>query len=301
MTIPPSRIGRIFSFKYLLVVPVIIVLLFLSIYPLILQMVLSFTNAHISNFMSPGFVGLDNFVYVLYNPGYFWGSMLNTIEYVVLAVGAEFLIGLSMALLVYRLRRGARIAISLFLLPMCIAPVFFGAFAKLAFHSILGIIPYYMGLLGLPTIDLSNPIHAKFVVAALDAYQWSPFMFLILLAGLQSVPREPIEAARVDGASTVQIFRQVTMPLMKGVISVALIIRCMDAFKAFDYMFIMWGGIAGGGGGPGGPVGATTTISVIIYKLAYAFDDFGRAAAMTTVVVFVIGLVVSRVLHYFTE
>ncbi|WP_455367515.1 carbohydrate ABC transporter permease [[Eubacterium] cellulosolvens] len=292
---------KIFSLKYMLVVPTIFILLLISIYPLVFQMWLSFTNARFSNIFSPDFIGVQNYIFALVNPGWIWESLLNTLQYVGLALTGEFILGFIMALLVYRLERGTRIVISLFLLPMCISQVFIGVFAKLAFHSIVGIIPFYMEALRISPLALNNPIHAKLIVAGLDIYQWTPFVFLILLAGLQSLPEEPIEAAKIDGASTVQIFRHVMLPMMRNVIMVALIIRFMDAFKTFDYMFILFGGQAGGGGGPGGPVGATTTISVIIYKVAYAFDEFGRAAAMTVILTLIVGFLVSRMIKYFTR
>lgn len=285
--------------KHVLVLPVIVMLASVSLFPFVVQIYLSFTDAHSRNYFSAPFIGLDNYKYALIDPAWFWESLRVSVTYVALAVTLEFLLGLSLALLIYPLRRAVRIIVSLAMFPMLIAPVFIGTFGRLLFHSLVGVVPYYLRLLSLPVIDLSDPVHAMGVVVAFDVYQWTPFMFLIIHAGLTAMSREPIEAAKIDGASSFALFRHVMWPMLKFVSAVAIVIRTMDAFKAFEYPFVLYCGAEGGGGGPGGPVGATTTLSIIIYKAAFGYDNYGIAAAITILVLVVVSVVVSQMVKYF--
>ncbi|HEV2764263.1 MAG TPA: sugar ABC transporter permease, partial [Pyrinomonadaceae bacterium] len=130
---------------------------------------------------------------------------------------------------------------------------------------------------GVPTDALTwtaSPRLALASVVAVDVWQWTPFMFLVLLAGLQAIPQEPYEAALIDGASRWQTFRDVTLPLLKPAILIALLLRTMDLLRVFDQIFILT---------EGGPGFATETVSLYVYRTAFRFGDFGYAAAMSFV------------------
>jgi multiple sugar transport system permease protein len=129
---------------------------------------------------------------------------------------------------------------------------------------------------------IASPRWALVSVILVDVWQWTPFMFLILLAGLQAIPQEPYEAAMIDGSSPWQTFRHVTLPLLKPAILIALLLRTMDLLRIFDQIFILT---------QGGPGFATETISLYIYKTAFRFGDFGYAAAMSFVLLLITNVI----------
>jgi multiple sugar transport system permease protein len=268
--------------KYTLVIPAIIILLIFTVYPFIYQFYLSFTNASLYNYREPSFVGIGNYIYILYEPGYFWHSGLITTIYVGLAVAGQMLLGMLMALLVYPLKKSRKVVTSIFLFPLFTAPVFLGALGRLVFNSMIGVVPYYLRTLGLPSISLTDPIHALLVVIALEVWKWTPFAFIIMYAGLESIPPEIFDAAKVDGASKFQNFIHITIPMMKSIIAILLMIRIMDELKAFDIPFILLEG------GPGSPVGATTTLSLLTYRVAFSFNNFGAASTINIAILFIL-------------
>lgn len=286
-----KRISPI-DLRYVLVLPVVLLLLIFTIYPFIFQIYLSFTGASIRNYMTAPLIGLQNYSTLLVNPGHFWSTMRVTVLFVAIVVSAELLLGLAMALLVFPLTSGVRTIVTLLVLPMLATPVFLGAIGRLVFHSIVGVVPYYFKAVGLPAPMMSDPAHALLAVAILDIWQWTPFMFLISHAGLQAIPTEVLDAAQVDGASGLNQLRYVILPLLRLVLSVAIIFRTMDAFKTFDIPYIL------SEGGPGAPVGATTTVSVLTYKLMLTYDQFGQAAALVVLLLVVMNLTINRLSKY---
>jgi multiple sugar transport system permease protein len=138
----------------------------------------------------------------------------------------------------------------------------------------------------------SSPNLAMISIIAVDVWQWTPFMFLILLAGLQAIPQEPYEAALIDGSSAWQTFRHVTLPLLKPAILVALLLRTMDLLRVFDQVFILT---------EGGPGFATETISLYIYRTAFRFSDFGYAAAMSFVLLVITNIISAFYIRFLQE
>ena len=268
--------------KYALVLPTIVTLLVFTTYPFISQFYLSFTSASIYNYNSPPLAGVSNYTDLLYSPGLFWQSGIITTIYVGLAVLLQLLLGMLMAVLIYSMKRGQKVFTSLFMFPMFVAPVFVGALGRLIFNSMIGVVPYYLRTFGLPPISLSNPIHALLLVILMEVWKWTPFAFIILYGGLESLPAEIFDAAKVDGASGPRTFLHVTLPMLKSIIVVVLIIRIMDELKAFDIPFILLEG------GPGAPVGATTIFSLLVYKLAFSYNNFGAAAAVNVLLLFIL-------------
>jgi len=281
--------------KYALVFPVVLLLLIFTTYPFIFQIYLSFTGASIRNYMTAPLIGLENYRRLLVDPGYFWSTTKVTLLFVTIVVSAELMLGLGVALLVFPLTKGVRTIVTLLVLPMLATPVFLGAIGRLVFHSIVGVIPYYFRSVGLPVPMMSNPTHALLIIAIIDIWQWTPFMFLVSHAGLQAIPTEILDAAQVDGASGLNQLRHVILPLMKAVLSVAIIFRTMDAFKTFDIPYIL------SEGGPGAPVGATTTVSVLTYKLMLTYDQFGQAAALVVLLLLVLNLTINRMTNYLSR
>jgi multiple sugar transport system permease protein len=258
-----------------------------AVYPFIFALRLSFTNARTINLRNPDWVGLSNYIGILGSLR-FWQSTVLTMVYVGVALALEVVLGLLLALLVDRTTKGQKWYVSLLITPMLISTVLAGILFRLELNSQFGVIPYYLSRIGI-TASLLDTGNALLTMIFIDVWQWTAFVFLIAFAGLKALPVEPFEAARVYGASTWQTFRHVTFPLLKPVLTIAIIFRMMDAFKAFDHIYILTSG---------GPDFATTTFSVLAYNYAYTTDNFGMASAMAIVLLIIIILFTKRLLKF---
>jgi multiple sugar transport system permease protein len=256
------------AWPYLLLSPTLAVLLGLALYPLAYAVRVSLqtgTGWGVANFTR---LAQDNF---------FWTSLAHTLIYAVAALTLEFFLGLGLALLLDRNLRGRNLFRALLLIPMMLPPVVVGVTWRLILNPNFGALNGTLKRFGFDITSLTwtaSPKLAMLSVIAVDVWQWTPFMFLILLAGVQAIPQEPYEAALIDGASAWQTFRDITLPLLKPAILVALLLRTMDLLRVFDQIFILT---------EGGPGFATETISLYIYRTAFRFGDFGYAAAMSFV------------------
>lgn len=204
----------------------------------------------------------------------------------VVAVTLEFLLGLGLALFFMRDLPGKRIMTSVILYPMMLPWVVVGLCFYLLFLD-RGPVNYVLAQLFGPAAAVewfkSPPLAIGTIILA-DVWQWTPFLFLILYSGLGALPKDPIEAALTLGANRWQIFRHVTLPMLKPVILIGLVIRSLEAFKIFDLVFIMTGG---------GPGTATESISVYIYRVGFLFGQLSYAAAMAVLILISISLVTS--------
>jgi len=208
-----------------------------SLIPLSYSLGVSFTNL---NLLRPGqpiqFVGLQNYSTGI-RDGEFLTAAWNTILIVSVSLGLQLLIGLMLSLILSQERKGFRLWQTILLIPNIIAPVVVGVLWRLMFNPDYGIFKLGLAQIGIDKPWLQNPIWAKFAVIIVETWTWTPFVMLTLIAGLKSLSDTPFEAARIDGASGLQIFRYITMPLLKPVIAVTLLLRLMDAFKMFDSIF----------------------------------------------------------------
>jgi multiple sugar transport system permease protein len=264
-------------FPYLLLVPSLLFLLAVTVYPLLYSARIGFYSFRLGN--ADAFIGLANYAQMLRDEK-FWGSILTTLTFTFCTVSVEFILGLGLALLLSGRVRFQGLFRTAFVLPMVVTPVVVGIVWRLLFVSSSGLVPLLTrGLLGTAYNFLAEPSLALPAVIIVDIWQWTPFMFLVLLAGLQSLPVEPFEAVRVDGASALQTFRDLTLPMLRPVILVALLIRTMDAFTVFDTIYIMTNG---------GPGRSTETMAIYVYRTAFKFTSFGYAAAMIFVVLAII-------------
>jgi multiple sugar transport system permease protein len=254
---------------YLLLAPAGLLLLAISVYPIYYSLRVSLesrTSATVAQF-----VGLDNYERLLSDPA-FWSSARITVTFTVAAVAIELLLGLALALVVSplegRVARGMRVVL---ILPMVIAPLIIGITWRIMYQS-TGPISYLAAQLGFGDVDLlGSGSTALPALIAIDVWEWTPFMFLILLAGLQSLPVEPYEAARVDGASRVRTFLTLTLPMLRPVLLVALLLRTIDAFAVFDQVYAVTGG---------GPGAETQVLGLYTYDLAFKYTQIGYAAAV---------------------
>jgi multiple sugar transport system permease protein len=275
----PSRSGER-ALTFLLIAPTLAVLVALSIYPLVYAIKVSLqieteTGVHWS---------LQNFSRLAAD-AFFRTALLHTLVYALVALTVEFLLGLGLAVLMDKSFRGRSIFRAALLVPMMLPPVVVGVVWRLMFNSDFGAINGTLQAIGVNTESLTwtaSPTLAFASVILVDIWQWTPFMFLVLLAGLQAIPQEPYEAARIDGSSRWQTFRHVTLPLLKPAILIALLLRMMDLLRVFDQIFILT---------EGGPGFATETISLYIYRAAFRFGDFGYAAAMSFVLLLLTNII----------
>jgi multiple sugar transport system permease protein len=251
------------------ILPAVAVLLALSIYPLIYAVKISLTSAN-------GAFTFANFTR-LAGDRVFGVAAVQTLVLTIAALTVEFTLGLTLALLIDSLARAKSFFRAGLLVPMLLPPVVAAVAWRLIFNPQFGVLNGTLREFGFNTASLlwtGGDRSALASVILVDVWEWTPFLFLLLSAGLQAIPPEPMEAARIDGASAWQIFRDVTLPLLRPVILLALLLRAMDLVRIFDQIFILT---------QGGPGTATETVSLYIYRTAFRFSNFGYAAAMSFV------------------
>lgn len=259
-------------FGYLLTVPGLAALMLVITFPLLFALFTSFYDYTLLTPNHENFIGLENYRETL-EEEYLPGSMWVTIKFVLASVMIEFVIGLSVALALNTIDRFKTFYYLILLAPLLINPVVVGLLWRMLLHSELGIVNYVIGLAGIGPVNwLGNATNAFWTVVLVDIWHQVSFMAILLLAGLSALPREPYEAARMDGASPIVCFFYITLPLLRPVIIVALLLRLIFAIKTFDIIFIMT---------KGGPGTATDLISYFIYRAAFFGLDIGRASAMS--------------------
>ncbi len=264
---------RLLSALFLL--PALLFLLVTSVYPLLYSLVLSFYtwNMSIPN-SRPVFLGIGNYTGLVKNPQ-FLNSIQVTFLFVAVSICIEFVLGMALALLITSRLRLIGLLRTALLVPIMMTPVVAGVLWRSLFHSTYGVVNWAIGLVGLPPQEwLGSASQALGAVIAVEIWQQLPVVIFILAAGISALPVEIFDAARVDGATGWQAFRYVTLPLLKPVIVVALLLRVMDAFKIFDVIFTLT---------QGGPGGATEVLSMLIYKTGLKFFQIGQATAMSWV------------------
>ncbi|TGQ46914.1 sugar ABC transporter permease [Mesorhizobium sp. M00.F.Ca.ET.216.01.1.1] len=263
--------------RVLMLAPAMLVLLALTIFPSIYMIIAAATRISPNPDLPWQFAGADNFLRLLTDEQFHVG-LWNTLVFTVFAVGTEFLFGLGLALLLDRYIRRLNFLKTILMLPMMLPPVAVAITWKLIYEPQFGVLNEIMFRLGLPLQAWAGDVRlAMFSVIVADVWQWTPFMFLLMLAGLASLPDEPYEAAAIDGASAWRQFWDLTLPFLKPVIAIALLLRIMDALRLFDLVFILTGG---------GPADRTKTLSLYIYQVAYRFADPSYAAAISLFVLF---------------
>lgn len=268
------------------VAPLVAMLIVFTIYPLIYNIWLSF-HEYAPFKRELVFVGWDNWA-ALMEDTRFWGSLSVTFTYFSVVLAIELVLGMAIALLLDTDERGFGLLRALLTLTLVIPPAITGMMFLLMQDPQFGVITYVLQAVGLLTPEspiLSTSSTALMGVMLADIWQWTPFMVLIFLAGLRSLPPEPYEAAMLDGASTWQIFHRITLPLMSKVIAVAVLIRGIDLFRMFDYVFVMTSG---------GPGTATYTLSFYAWQQTFSFVKWGYGATIS-IVSLVIILIIANV------
>ena len=227
------------------------------------------------------FVGADQYVRVLHD-ALFRAGIVNTLVFAVAAVAAQMVLGFFLALMTTRIARGRVAYRTVFILPILVPGIVVGAIWKLMYNFDFGVLNQMLGGLGLPAVEwLGNASTALLAVVAVDVWHWTPFVFLLMLAGLESLPQDVYEAARVDGATFLQELRYVTLPMMLPTIVVTLVFRAIAGIKVFDEIYLLTAG---------GPGTATEVVSFTIFRRFFTEGQMGYGSAMSVVVLIAITL-----------
>jgi multiple sugar transport system permease protein len=260
------------------VMPAVIVLGLVTVLPLLYLVVTSFTPLDLTNPASRRWTGLTNYRQLAAD-GRFWNSVWVQAQLSAWSVSLQMSIGFAIALLLNGRMRFLELVRAAFIVPMVLPPVVVALIWKILFTPDISILDWALGLLGLPQPAwLADPKLALWAVIVADVWEWFPFVMLMLLAALQMLPSEPLEAARLDGASRWQVFRHVTVPLLKPAIVVATLFRLIDSVKAFPLIFIMTGG---------GPGTATEVTNFYAYLQGFSYTYVGYSSAIIVVMLLV--------------
>lgn len=263
----------------LFLAPLVVFCLLLWGYPAGADLYYSFTSLMFRSLRAPQWVGLANFVAVLKDPN-FWGALGFSARFAVTATVFEILLGLGLALALQPLLSDHKPLLAPLLLPLMVAPVLLGIMYRLLLNDFVGMISQYLKLLGIQA-DLLSPPWIVPTVIGIEVFQWTPFAFLIFFTALESIPRELLEAAQIDGASGMQATRRIKLPLLVSALAIASFVRFVDSFRVFDHIYVLTGG---------GPGTLTTSITIYIYRTFFQQQLLGQAIA-TALLLLVLSLI----------
>lgn len=268
------------------VLPVVLLLLLLNVFPLVFSVVMSFSNVATENGLHLTQATLANWSLLIHDST-FWDSMKFTLFLVVVGVTLEFLVGLTLALLLWRKIPGGGFFRVLFSIPMMLAPVAIGFMFRMLFNEQYGPLDSILRTLHLGTVPwLSNTTVAPLSVLILDIWQWTPLMFLLLLAGLQAIPDEALEAAEIDGASGFRVIWDIVLPMLAPISVMAVFLRMALAFTIFGEIYLLTGG------GPG-----TSTTSTTLFAYFQGFQTFNISYGSTISLALLIFVTVTALLY----
>ena len=263
--------------------PAFLVLGFAMLYPVVFGIRLSFFEWALRDISkAPKFIGLSNYIQLFKNE-YFHTSVRVTFIFTFSVVIAELFLGLVLALLVEEKIKGLRVFRTIFVLPIMIAPVVVGVTWRFLYDPEYGYINFFIRLFGgKGPLWLADPQLALLSIIITDIWQWTPFVFLLVLAGLQGIPRDLLEAGVVDGTSPWQNFWHIKLPMIKSVLGITAALRLIDAFRGLVVMYIMT---------YGGPGMSTQILSLHLYKTAFVSQRLGLASAIAVILLLVIAIV----------
>ncbi|MEN3186210.1 MAG: sugar ABC transporter permease [Atribacterota bacterium] len=273
-------------FKWVLILPTIVLLALITVYPTLYALRLALSDYNLARAAETlkGYIGLDNFREILKDVT-FWGSLRTTVVFTVVVVTVEFFLGLVIALILQGVITRSKIVRTFILLPMIMAPIVVGLTWTYLYQSEFGLVTYILRKLHLmsyrtaPLADVRTALPALMVV---DIWQWTPFLIMVLLAGLEALPTAPYEAARIDKAPPFLVFRKITLPLLKPVILIVLVLRIMDAIRVFDIVYALT---------EGGPGEATDVLSMFIYRNSFYLWNIGKASALSFILLYIIMII----------
>jgi len=276
--------------RWLFSLPALLVMVLLFAYPLLQLVWTSFTNATLSSVATTRFVGLDNYIRAFVEDPYFWNAFFMTLYYAVGATTGQLLLGLALAMFLNRRFRGEALFRMLIMFPLIATPVAMSLVWSLLMNPMMGHLNYYLSLVGIgPSLWAADTGTVMPTLVGLEIWHHTPMAMLVLLAGLRSLPREPFEAARVDGASPFRVFFHVTLPLLKPYIFLLLLLRLIHSLKVFDKIFVI---------SHGGPNRASETLNITIYQQAFGAMDYGYASVLSVILLLMILLISVSVFRF---
>jgi multiple sugar transport system permease protein len=276
MTAWTARQDRV---KHLFIWPAFLVVLVISLFPLIFALTVSFQTVRVVPPTPPRFVGLDNYAEIA-TSARFWGSIWTTALITFISVFFQYVLGFLLALALHHNVPGSSLYRVSFLLPMFLAPVGVALIARMVFHPYLGPVNDLMGFMGFAYVPfLTEKWPAIMVLAVIDIWQWTPFVTLLMLAGLQSLPQEVFEAARVDNIGPWRRFWGITFPMLLPLSVAVVFIRLIEGFKIIDTVFVLTGG---------GPGTATETLTLFAYNEGFKKFNLGLTSALSFMFLFVV-------------
>ena len=268
---------------YSFLLPSILILAFTSLYPICYSIYYSFFNWRWGN--EKDFVGLSNYIFLLTDKD-FWIIIKNTFVFAFFACLIEIIVGVLLAIYIDRIKYGSTIIRTLLLIPLMVSGISVTMLFKVILDNMFGIIPYFLSFLGIKSNFFGSYDAALPTIIGLDVWWQTSFVFIIVLAGFQSIPSEPIEAAKMDGATEWEVTRYIRLPMIRSLLFLVLIFRSIDTLKVFD---IIWGTT---GGGPGL---ATEALQTYAYRVAYSFLEMSKS--MTVMVLFSVVVIFLTVIY----
>jgi len=259
------------------VTPALVLLAFVTVYPVMYVLYLSLHRRLLTLDVSR-FIGFKNYLYLV-NDERFWNSFKNTVYFTSLSVSMELLFGLCIAVFLNKVFRFRGILRAVVLIPWSVPTVVSAKMWEWIYNSDFGILNY---LLGTKVNWLGNPVWAIHAAIFMDVWKTTPFVAILLMAGLQIIPGDLYQSAKIDGAGEWAMFRKITLPLLKPVILVVLIFRTLDAFRVFDAIYVLTGG---------GPANTSETLSIYAYKVLFQTLQFGYGSTLSVVVFLCVGII----------
>jgi multiple sugar transport system permease protein len=281
-TLRPSFTER--NFRYLLIWPAILVLLLIGIFPLVYLLVVSFQGITMTE-TDTGFIGFRNYA-MLFQDERLWQAILHTVMFTAIALPIELVLGLAMAQLFLERIPGRQVFIALLVLPVVVSPIVSGATWSLMFDHRFGPINQIIGWFSgsdAAVLWTINPHLVYPAILAAEIWQWTPFMFLLLLAALANVDRSQLEAASIDGAGWWRTFFKIVLPTIWPVMAIAILIRGLDLFRLFDIVWALT---------KGGPGTMTETISIFTYVKGFQQFETSYTAAVALLIIILLSVVV---------
>ena len=277
------------NFKYLMIAPAILILLLVGIFPLIYSLIVSFQNITMTE-VDTTFAGAMNYKQ-LFNDARLWQALMHTATITAVALPLELIFGFLLAQLFLDKIPGRQIFVALLVLPTVISPIVAGATWRLMFDVRFGPIAQILSAIAGEPVNILWTVNPYFVYPAIiicEVWQWTPFMFLLLLAALSNVDQSQLEAAEIDGASYFRVLRQIVLPAIKPVVAVAVLIRGLDLFRIFDIVWVLT---------QGGPGSRTETISLYTYVIGFVQFDVSYTAAVAFLVIALLTILVTLIIR----
>lgn len=283
-----ARLDR--NIRFLFPLPALLIALGLFVYPIFQLFFLSMSSWELTTTNPRTFVWFANFSKAFFHDTHFWKAIWLMLYFAVASVLLQLILGFALALLLNREFKGESVVRMLLLFPIIATPVSMSLTWAIMMNPFMGVLNYFLSVVGLAPLEwAANTATVMPSLIMVEVWHWTPFMMLVLLAGLKNLPKDPFEAARIDGASRFQLFTKITLPLMQPYIVLVIILRLIHGFRVFDKIFVISGG---------GPNRASETLNLMIYQEAFGALNYGYASALGVVMLVIIFIISLGIFRY---